>query len=207
MTRVKICGITTQEGFDATVDAGADWLGLNFFNASPRYVTAVQAADLVRRAARGPLLVGLFVAPSDDEVAAVLDVLALDVLQLYVPPARAIELRQRFGVPVWRPVGVSTALDLPADAAGADGLLIEAKPPPGSTRPGGNAVSIDWSVLDGWTAPLPWLLAGGLTPDNVAEAIRVSGAPAVDVSSGVERERGIKDPALVRAFVSAARGG
>ena len=95
--------------------------------------------------------------------------------------------------------------DLPRDDRGADRLLLEAKPPPEATRPGGNAVSFDWSLLKGWQAPAPWILAGGLTPDNVAEAIRVSGAPAVDVSSGVESERGRKDPALIRAFIAAAR--
>ncbi len=100
---------------------------------------------------------------------------------------------------------MATTEDLPRDAGGADALLIEAKPPPGATRPGGNATSFDWRLLDGWQPPAPWLLAGGLTPDTVAEAIRVSGAAMVDVSSGVESRRGVKDPARVAAFVIAAR--
>jgi phosphoribosylanthranilate isomerase len=100
---------------------------------------------------------------------------------------------------------VAAAADLPAAAEGVDGFVIEARPPEGATRPGGNAAAFDWSILRGWRAPLPWLLAGGLTPANVAEAIRATGAPAVDVSSGVERESGKKDPELIRAFVAAAR--
>ena len=114
--------------------------------------------------------------------------------------------RDRFGLPVWRPVGIATRADLPASAGDADALLLEAKPPADATRPGGNAVRFDWAMLNGWTAPAPWLLAGGLTPDNVAEAIRLTGAVAVDVSSGVEKEKGRKDPALIRSFIERARG-
>jgi phosphoribosylanthranilate isomerase len=129
----------------------------------------------------------------------------LDVLQVYDGRERCAALRARFGLPVWRAVGVAAAADLPAAAEGVDGFVIEARPPEGATRPGGNAAAFDWSILRGWRAPLPWLLAGGLTPANVAEAIRATGAPAVDVSSGVERESGKKDPELIRAFVAAAR--
>jgi phosphoribosylanthranilate isomerase len=117
-----------------------------------------------------------------------------------------VDLRARFGVPVWRAVGVAGQGDLPAGADGADGFVVEPKPPRGATRPGGNAVALDWSMLAGWRAPAPWLLAGGLSPDNVAEAIAASGAAAVDVSSGVESRPGVKDAALIRAFVAAARG-
>jgi phosphoribosylanthranilate isomerase len=203
--RVKICGITTEAGMDAAVAAGADWVGLNFFPASPRHVTPQRAADLAARPGL-PTLVGLFVKPEDAEIAATLAAVKLDVLQVYVDTPRAAEIRARFGLPVWRAVGVSTATDLPRDPGGVDGFVIEAKAPPGATRPGGNAVTFDWSILAGWHAPAPWLLAGGLGPDNVAEAIRATGAAAVDVASGVEREKGIKDPALVAAFVHAARG-
>ena len=203
--RVKICGITTEAGMDAAVAAGADWVGLNFFPASPRHVTPQRAADLAARPGL-PTLVGLFVKPEDAEIAATLAAVKLDVLQVYVDAPRAAEIRARFGLPVWRAVGVSAATDLPRDPGGVDGFVIEAKAPPGATRPGGNAVTFDWSILAGWHAPAPWLLAGGLDPDNVAEAIRATGAAAVDVASGVEREKGIKDPALVAAFVHAARG-
>ena len=203
--RVKICGITTEAGMDAAVVAGADWVGLNFFPASPRYVTPQRAAELVARPG-APRLVGLFVKPEDAEIAAVLAAVKLDVLQVYVDAPRAAAIRARFGLPVWRAVGVSAATDLPRDPGGVDGFVIEAKAPPGATRPGGNAVTFDWSILAVWHAPAPWLLAGGLGPDNVAEAICATGATAVDVASGVEREKGIKDPALVAAFARAARG-
>lgn len=203
--RVKICGLNDPIGFDAAVAAGADYIAFNFFPPSPRAVTPSQAAALSARHSGGPVRIGLFVKPSDDEVAAVLDVMPLDILQLYVDPDRARALRARFGRPVWRAHGVSSAADLPASADGADALLIEAKPPEGATRPGGNAVSFDWSVMTGWRAPFDWVLAGGLTADNVAEAIAITGAPCVDVSTGVERSRGVKDPALIRAFIAAAR--
>jgi phosphoribosylanthranilate isomerase len=207
MTKVKICGLTDAAGLDAAVEAGADYIGLNFFPASPRFVTPARAAALAARLPPGgaPRLVGLFVNPTDDEVAAVLDAVPLAILQLYVPPARAAGLRARVARPVWRAAGVSARADLPLSCGGADALLIEAKPPAGATRPGGNAARFDWTLLAGWTAPCPWLLAGGLDPGNVAEAIRLTGAPAVDVSSGVERAPGVKDPALIRAFVAAAK--
>ena len=205
MIRLKVCGINDAVAFDAVVEVGADWLGFVFFPPSPRAVTPGRAASLSARGAGGPLRVGLFVDPSDAEIADVLAALKLDAMQLYAPAERAASVRAAFGVPVWRAVGVTRAADLPARADGIDGLVIEPKPPAGATRPGGNAVVLDWSMLAGWQAPAPWLLAGGLTPDNVADAIRLSGATAVDVSSGVERARGVKDAGLIRAFASAAR--
>jgi phosphoribosylanthranilate isomerase len=204
VTLVKICGVKDAAAFDAAVDAGADFVGFVFFPRSPRYVTPARAASLSARHAGGPRRVGLFVDPSDDEISAALAEVALDALQLYAPAERTAELRNRFDLSVWRPVGVACRADLPHQA-GADQLLIEAKPPAEAARPGGNAIAFDWSVLDGWTAPAPWLLAGGLTPANVAAAIRATGAPGVDVSSGVERPPGVKDPALIRAFVAATR--
>jgi phosphoribosylanthranilate isomerase len=202
--QVKICGINDPPGFDAAITAGANWLGFNFFPPSPRYIAPARAAELSARSPGGPLRVGLFVDPTPETVAATLDTVRLDILQLYGAPDLAA-LRTRFNLPIWHPVAVASAADLPADADGADRLLVEAKPPAGATRPGGNAVRFDWSLLRGWRAPAPWILAGGLTADNVAEAIRVTGATAVDVSSGVERERGVKDPALIRAFIANAR--
>jgi len=204
--RVKICGINDAEAFDTVVAVAADWLGFVFFPASPRAVTPSQAAALSARHAGGPQRVGLFVAPADADIAAALAAVKLDVLQIYASAERAASLRAAFGVPVWRAVGVTRAADLPDHADGIDGLVIEPKPPPDATRPGGNAVALDWSMLSGWQAPAPWLLAGGLTPANVAAAIRESGATAVDVSSGVERARGVKDAGLIRSFVAAARG-
>ncbi len=204
-TRVKICGINSADAMDAAVDAGADYVGFVFFPPSPRAVTPAQAAALSERRPGGPARVGLFVDPADDDIAAVLAEVALDILQIYGSPGRAAALRARFGVAAWAAVGVGSASDLPSTAPGVDGLLIEAKAPRDAAQPGGNAQLFDWSILHGWNAPAPWLLAGGLTSDNVAEAVRISGATAVDVSSGVERSRGVKDPALIRAFVKNAR--
>jgi phosphoribosylanthranilate isomerase len=202
--QVKICGIKHPLAFDAALTAGADWLGFNFFPPSPRYVTPARAAELSARSPGGPPRVGLFVDPTPEAIATTLDTVRLDILQLYGKFDLAA-LRTRFGLPIWRPVAVASAADLPAVAGGADRLLVEAKPPSGATRPGGNAVRFEWSLLCGWRAPAPWILAGGLTVDNVAEAIRVTGASAVDVSSGVERERGVKDPTLIRTFIANAR--
>lgn len=206
--RIKICGITSGIALDAAVDAGADWVGFNFFARSPRYVTPARAAALSARCEGGPPRVGLFVSAGLDgildDIAATLAIVKLDVLQIY----GAVDfgaVRARFGIPVWRPIGVAATADLPGDCAQSDALLIETKPPADATRPGGNALTFDWSLLQGWTAPCPWLLAGGLTPDNVAAAIRATGAPAVDVSSGVESAPGVKDPDRIRAFVAAAR--
>lgn len=205
MARAKVCGISTPDGFDAAAEAGADWIGFVFLPSSPRAVTPGQAAALSRRGTGGAALVGLFVQPTDDEVTRALDALRLDALQVYADAGRAAALRAHFGVPVWHAVGVAERSDLPGAAPGVDALLLDAKPPPDSMLPGGNAHAFHWPVLQGWAAPLPWLLAGGLTVDNVAEAIMLSGAAAVDVSSGVERERGVKDPELIRRFVQAAR--
>jgi len=205
MTKVKICGINDPMAFDSAVDAGADWIGFNFFPASPRYISPGAAAALSARRAGGPPRVGLFVEPSDASIAAVLDTVSLDILQIYGRTSELSALKTRFGLPVWRPVGIATQADLPTGALDADMLVLEAKPPAEATRPGGNATSFDWYLLRDWAAPAPWILAGGLTPANVTAAIRQSGASAVDVSSGVERTRGAKDPALIRAFVRQAK--
>jgi phosphoribosylanthranilate isomerase len=204
--QVKICGINSPDAFDAAIDAGADWVGFVFFPPSPRAVTAAEAAVLSARRPQGPPRVGLFVNPTTDEISRVLDAVPLDVLQLYGPLPDIDRLRARHRLEIWRAIGIESRADLPTDDRGADRLLLEAKPPPAATRPGGNAVTFDWSVMRGWTAPCPWMLAGGLTVDNVAAAIRATGATAVDVSSGVERARGVKDPALIRAFIAQARG-
>jgi phosphoribosylanthranilate isomerase len=205
MTLVKICGINDPAAFDTAVEAGADWVGFVFFPPSPRFVTPETAAALSARAAAGSPRVGLFVEPTEAAIAEILDVVKLDALQIYGASERLATIKARFGLPIWRPIAISTAADLPASALGADRLLLEAKPPAGSDRPGGNATVFDWSILRGWTAPVAWVLAGGLTPDNVADAIRATGAQAVDVSSGVESRKGVKDPSLIRAFTAAAK--
>jgi phosphoribosylanthranilate isomerase len=206
VTRVKICGINDPVALDTAVGAGTDWLGFVFFPPSPRYVTPQTAAALTQRLQGGPPRVGLFVEPTLAAIAEVLALVKLDVLQIYGATSLFPAFEAAFGLPLWRAVGVSTRADLPAIPLGADRLLIEAKAPAGSSRPGGNATRFDWTLLQGWKPPEPWMLAGGLTPYNVAEAIRQTGADAVDVSSGVESSRGVKDPALIEAFIAAAKG-
>jgi phosphoribosylanthranilate isomerase len=206
MTRVKICGINDPVAFDTAIEAGADWVGFVFFPPSPRYVTPDAAAALSGRISGGPPRVGLFVDPTVAEIAGVLDTLKLDVLQIYGALDHLGAIKAQFHLPIWRAVGITNAADLPIHLLDADRLLLEAKPPAGANRPGGNATTFDWKVLRGWAAPAPWILAGGLTPDNVATAIRETGADAVDVSSGVESSRGIKDAALIRAFIATAKG-
>jgi phosphoribosylanthranilate isomerase len=208
--RVKICGINSMAAVDAAAEAGADWIGFVFFPHSPRAVAPEQAATLSAGAPASdnpgaPQRVGLFVEPTDAEIAATLDALKLDALQLYANAQRAASVRARFGVPVWRAVGVAQRADLPADLGGVDALVIEPQPAADAVRPGGNARRLDWSLLRGWSAPGAWLLAGGLSPQNVGVAIAATGAAAVDVSSGVERAPGVKDPQLIRAFIAAAR--
>jgi phosphoribosylanthranilate isomerase len=202
--RVKICGINSPSAFDAAVWAGADYVGFVFYPPSPRAVTPAEAFRLSARALRGPKRVGLFVAPDPQLVSDVLTQVHLDVLQIH--GVADVTPYHHFYVPLWHAVGISTPEDLPGDLHGADEWLLDAKPPLSSVRPGGNAVSFDWNILAGWQAPAPWWLAGGLTPDNVAEAIRISGAKAVDVSSGVESAPGVKDAAKIAAFVENARG-
>lgn len=210
--RVKICGINDPDAFRTAAAAGADLVGFVFFPPSPRAVSPEEAARLSTLASGGPERVGLFVDAGDDAVAAVLAAVRLDILQLHgsETPERVAAIRARFGVRVMKAVGVATRAEAEAAVARyglvADLLMFDAKPPPGAPLPGGNAVPIDWTILRGLEVPVPWLLAGGLTPGNVAQAIAAAGAPGVDVSSGVERARGVKDPGLIRAFIAAARG-
>lgn len=203
MVRVKICGINSRAAYDAAVDAGADWVGFVFFPRSPRYITIEQAQAIGADGRR--LRVGLFVAPDEAMIQAVLDQIPLDILQLYAEAATCRALRARFGVKVWRAVGVQSPADLPTSDEGLDGFIIESKQPRQSDRPGGNATAFDWSITKAWHAPAPWLLAGGLTPANVTEAIHASAAGAVDVSSGVETSPGQKCPDLIRAFIKTAK--
>jgi len=205
-TKVKICGIRDEPALDAAVDAGADWVGFVFFARSPRCITPQEAVILHRRLDGKAAAVGLFVEPEEADIERILQLVPLDILQLYTTPERARFLRSRFGRPVWLAHGVSRQDQLPT-THGPDGLVVESRAPDDASRPGGNGLSFDWSILQGWQAPVPWLLAGGLTPGNVGEAIKRSGATAVDVSSGVESSPGCKDPALIRRFVKSARAG
>lgn len=207
---VKICGLTDEEAMDAAIEAGADYLGLVFFAKSPRYVSPERAAELCQFV-EGVSKVGLFVDPDDAFLDEVLSHVRLDLLQFHgsESPERLEAIRAEFALPVMKVISVESAADLAQAevfAAVADRLLFDAKPPKGAVLPGGNAVSFDWSILSGFKSPLPWMLAGGLTPDNVAQAIRATGTRAVDVSSGVESAPGVKDPAKIAAFIKAAKG-
>jgi phosphoribosylanthranilate isomerase len=202
---VKICGVNSAEAFDAVHESRADYLGFVFFPPSPRFVTPGQAAALSARATGGPKRVGLFVNPSDTDIAATLAGLRLDVLQVYADTARCQRIKARFQLPVWRAVAVSTPADLPRQGEGLDGFVIESPAPPGASRPGGNAVNVDRTLLSGWTGPGFWLLAGGLDGETVAQAIAQLQPPGVDVSSGVETAPGAKSRDLILRFVERAR--
>lgn len=206
---VKICGLTRPEDVDAVASAGARYAGFVFFPKSPRNVSAQQASALAANAPDGLARVGLFVNPSDEALDAVLETVPLDIIQLHgaESPARVAEVKQRTGLPIMKAVGIATQGDLDAlwdFGLVADMLLVDAKAPPDAALPGGNGLTFDWRLLVGRRFLKPWLLAGGLNPDNVAEAVRLTGAMGVDVSSGVEASPGIKDPELIRRFVSAA---
>jgi len=208
---VKICGITSEEAMEAAVEAGADYVGLVFFPPSPRALSPARAAELMQYLPDDIVTVGLFVDAEDALLDAVLAECRLDLLQCHgkESPERLEAIRLEYGLPVMKSIAVAEAADLAAAEpylAVADRLLFDARPPRGAPLPGGNALSFDWTLLAGRKWGLPWMLAGGLTPSNVAEAVRISGARAVDVSSGVESAPGVKDPAAIHAFVQAVKG-
>lgn len=206
----KICGVSTPEAVRAALDGGAAYLGFVFFAASPRNITVELAARLAEPVRGRAKVVALTVDPSDAELDRIAAGLRPDFIQLHgkEAPARVREAAQRSGAGAIKVVPVSDASDL--DAAGqyetvAEHLMFEPRPPKDATRPGGLGAPLDWSLMAGRRFQRPWFLAGGLDPWNVAEAVRQSGAPIVDVSSGVERGPGLKDPALITAFLDAAR--
>lgn len=209
--RVKICGMKTRADMEAAASAGAAYVGLNFFAKSARSVSIAQAAALASDAPVGLAKVGLVVNPTDADLDAIIGSVPLDMIQLHGQESveRVAEIKSRYGLPVMKVIGVAEAADLaPIDlyAQVADQIMIDAKAPKGAKLPGGNGVTFDWQLLAGkkyWQAP--WMLAGGLTPENVAEAIRKTGARQVDVASGVETAPAQKDADLMRAFVEAAQ--
>ena len=208
-TRVKICGLRTSEDVAAAADAGAAYVGLVFFPKSPRNVDLQAASHLAQQVPVGIAKTALVVNADNDLLDRITAEVAIDVLQLHgsETPERVAEVRARYGLPVMKAVGVAGAGDLAAldtYAQVADQILVDAKPPKDAVLPGGNGLSFDWRLLQGRRWPVPWMLAGGLTPDNVAEAIALTGAAQVDVSSGVESAPGQKDPALIAAFCKAA---
>ena len=206
----KICGLTDPTAMNAAIRFGADLVGLVFFPPSPRNIAVEDAAMLAELVPERVVTVGLFVDPDDELIDRVLSRVKLDAIQLHgeEPVDRCAGLRNRTGRQVYKAIKVRDADDLvSADryAKVCDRLLFDAKPPKDATRPGGNAEAFDWTVLEGRKFGVPWLLAGGLTPDNVKSAIRMTGAPGVDTSSGVERAPGKKDPAKIKAFLDAVR--
>jgi phosphoribosylanthranilate isomerase len=207
---VKICGLSTEETIDAAIEAGADMVGLVLFARSPRNVTVKRAAALADRARGRAEIVALTVDMDDAELAAVVNMVNPDWLQLHGAESveRVKAVREAFSVKVMKALPIATKADLgrlPAYAAVADRLLLDGKPAAGSDRPGGLGVAFDWRILAGFDPGIPYLLAGGLDPANVGAALELTGAPGVDVSSGVETAPGKKDPDLIRAFVAAAR--
>ena len=208
---VKICGLTAPDHVRAAVDAGARYLGFNFFPKSPRFAPIEKAAILTQDVPAGVAKVALTVNFTDAEIDEIVSGVTLDMLQLHgaETPERVLEVKQRYGLPVIKAIGVAEAEDLAAIdlySEVADQLLIDAKPPRNSELPGGNGLSFDWRLLAGrkyWRRP--WMLAGGLTPENVAEAVRMTGARQVDVSSGVESAPGVKDADKIRDFIDATR--
>lgn len=207
---VKICGLSTPETLEASLAAGADMIGLVHFPKSPRHVDLALGAALSRQARGRTARVALLVDPDDALIEAVIAALDPDWLQLHgaESPERVAQVKARTGRPVMKALGIATADDLAraaSYAAIADRLLFDAKPAPGAILPGGNGHAFDWSLLAGAGRDHPFMLSGGLTPETVAEALAVTAAQAVDVSSGVESSPGRKDPDRIAAFVAAAK--
>ena len=206
---VKICGLSTPETVDAAIEAGADYVGFVAYPPSPRHITAEQLKALGKRVPQLVVRVGLFVDPDDALLDERVGTGALDLLQLHgsETPERVAAIKARTKKLVMKVIKVGKASDVEQGikryARLVDLLMFDTD---GGRLPGGNAVSFDWTVLSGRDVPVPWMLAGGLTADNVAKAVRITDAPIVDVSSGVEATRGVKSVELIRAFIAAARG-
>jgi phosphoribosylanthranilate isomerase len=207
---VKICGLSTRETLDAALVAGADMVGFVFFSPSPRHIGLEAARELGRQAKGRAAKVALSVDADDATLENIVETLQPDLLQLHGKEtiARVRDIKAKFGLPVMKAIAVETAGDLaalPGYAGVADRILFDARAPKGATRPGGLGAVFDWKVLAKLKLDLPYLVSGGLTADNLAEAVRVTRAGGVDVSSGVESAPGIKDPEMIRHFIRAVR--
>lgn len=207
---VKICGLSTRETLDVALDAGADMVGFVFFAPSPRHLSLELARELGKPAKGRAKKVALTVDADDATLGNIVEALQPDILQLHggETVARIRDIRQKFGLPIMKVIAVETAADLaalPGYAAVADSILFDARAPKGATRPGGLGSVFDWHVLENLDLKLPFMVSGGLNAGNVAEAVRVTRAGGVDVSSSVERAPGIKNPEMIRAFIRAAR--
>lgn len=207
---VKICGLSTRETLDAALGAGADMVGFVFFPPSPRHVSLSAARELGSRVKRRAVKVALTVDADDATLENIVDALKPDLLQLHghETVARLRDVKQRFGLPVMKAIPVESAADLaplPGYAAVADRILFDARAPKEATRPGGLGAVFDWHVLEKVDLTLPFMVSGGLNADNVADAVRITRAGGVDVSSGVERTPGVKDVEMIEKFIRAAR--
>ena len=207
---VKICGLSTRETLQVALDAGADMVGFVFFPPSPRHLSLEVGRDLGRHVKKRALKVALTVDADDATLDNIMDALSPDILQLHGKEsvARLRDIKQKFGRPVMKALPVETAADLavlPGYAAVADRILFDARPPKDATRPGGLGAPFDWHLLQNLDLKLPYMVSGGLHAQNVAEALRLTRAGGVDVSSGVESAPGIKDPEMIEAFIRAAR--
>jgi phosphoribosylanthranilate isomerase len=207
---VKICGLSTPETLDAALQAGADMVGFVFFPPSPRHIGLEVARDLGRQAGDRAVKVALTVDADDATLAGIVEALRPDVLQLHGSEsvARLRDIKRAFGLPVIKAMAVESAADLaplPGYAGVADRILFDARAPRGATRPGGLGAAFDWHVLENLELAVPFMVSGGLTRDNVAAALRLTRAGGVDVSSGVERAPGVKDPAMIESFVRTVR--
>ena len=205
--RAKLCGLTTPDDIDAAAAAGAAYIGLVFFEKSPRNVAIETARSLAIHAPVGLAKVALVVNADDAALDRITDRVPLDMLQLHgsESPQRVAAVKARYGLPVMKALGIASRVDVARAqlySGVADQLLLDAKPPEGEALPGGNGLSFDWRLLEGESWSVPWMLAGGLTPDNVAEAVRRSAARQVDVSSGIETAPGQKSAELMAKFVS-----
>jgi phosphoribosylanthranilate isomerase len=209
---VKICGLSSSAGIGAAIAGGASFVGFVFYPPSPRSVTPEEAAPLASSVTSGITRVGVFVDPDDAMLAATLAKVPLDMLQFHgsETPERLTAIKERFRLKIMKAIKVAATVDLQAARdyfAVADWLMFDAKPPKGhyGALPGGNAVAFDWSLLRASDWPLPWMLSGGLTVDNLRDAARISRAATLDVSSGVELRPGEKDPDKIRAFLARAQ--
>jgi phosphoribosylanthranilate isomerase len=207
---VKICGLSTRETLEVALDAGADMVGFVFFPPSPRHLSLETARELGQRTKRRAAKVALTVDADDATIANIVEALQPDILQLHGSenPERLRDIKQKFGLPLMKVIAVKTAADLaslPAYVDIADHILFDARAPEEATRPGGLGAVFDWHLLEKLDLKLPFMVSGGLDAQNIAQALRLSRAGGVDVSSGVERSPGIKDPEMIRAFIRAAR--
>ncbi|MEO9518029.1 MAG: phosphoribosylanthranilate isomerase [Paracoccaceae bacterium] len=206
---VKICGIRDPAHLDVLAKAGARYVGFVFFEKSPRYVSFDAARSLSLATPTGIAKVALVVNADDEQLDTLTSTVPLDMLQLHgnETPDRVAEIKTRYGLPVMKAVGVADADDVAAldrYAKVADQILVDAKPPKHSELPGGNGLAFDWQLIAARRWTVPWMLAGGLVPENVGQAIKLTGARQIDVSTGVESAPGTKDPKLIKAFVEAA---